>query len=349
MITAAKKKIPPVSRDLVLLSKARAALAEAKDIREVKSIRDQGQAAIRWAKSRRDIGTEAINEATEIVLRAERRLGEMLKETVDRGRPKKGNTLLPLSDHGITKMQSSRWQAAAAVPEKKFEEYLFEVRQTEETPTSAAVVKMGRQATNRKTWAKPGTVHEGVCSTLQELIDAGKKFRCIYADPPWQYGNQSTRAACTGLDAKNAKHYDTMTVEEICAEPVADVTAPDAHLHLWTTNSFLPHAFRVIEAWGFEYRSCFVWVKRQMGIGNYWRVSHEFMLLGIRGEATNFLANDETSWLEADRTKHSRKPYEVRRKIERVSPGPYLEMYGREMVPGWTVYGNQIAIKDLLQ
>src|SRR5690606_24138432 len=120
-----------------------------------------------------------------------------------------------------------------------------------------------------------------VVTDLRQLIVAGKKFGCIYADPAWQYGNQATRAATDN-------HYVTMSVDAICAMPVAEVAADDAHLHLWTTNAFLFDAKRVMEAWGFEYRSCLVWVKLQMGIGNYWRVSHEFLLLGIRGNAKRF-------------------------------------------------------------
>jgi len=123
---------------------------------------------------------------------------------------------------------------------------------------------------------------------------------------------------------------------------VEALAADDCHLHLWTTNGFLFDAKRVMEAWGFEYRSCFVWVKPQMGIGNYWRVSHEFLLLGIRGNAKRFEVRNEMSWGQHNRTKHSRKPREVRERIERASRGPYLEMYGREQIDGWTIYGNQI-------
>ena len=98
-----------------------------------------------------------------------------------------------------------------------------------------------------------------------------------------------------------------------------------------------------MRAWGFRYKSCLVWVKPQLGMGNYWRVSHEYLLLGVRG---NLPFRDRTcpSWLLARRTVHSRKPFAFRRLIERVSPGPYLELYGREEQPdsGWTVYGNQV-------
>jgi N6-adenosine-specific RNA methylase IME4 len=133
-----------------------------------------------------------------------------------------------------------------------------------------------------------------------------------------------------------------MTVEQIAAEPVAKLAADQAHLHLWTTNAFLPVAFSVIEAWGFEYKSCFVWTKPNMGIGNYYRLAHEFLLLGVYGNLS-FQDHSQRSWLELDRQGHSSKPEEIRAMIERVSPGPYLELYGRSPLKNsaWTVHGNQ--------
>lgn len=171
-------------------------------------------------------------------------------------------------------------------------------------------------------------------SQLQDIIASGKRFGCVYADPAWQYGNQATRAATDN-------HYDTMSVEDICALPVADLAAENAHLHLWTTNAFLFDARRVMEAWGFEYKSVMVWVKPQMGIGNYWRVSHEFMLFGIRGRAP-FGRHDVMSWQQVDRQKHSCKPDVFRRLVEQVSPGPYLELFARQEMPGWTAWGNEV-------
>jgi N6-adenosine-specific RNA methylase IME4 len=169
---------------------------------------------------------------------------------------------------------------------------------------------------------------------LQTLIDAGEKFGTIYADPPWPYSNQATRSATDNF-------YSTMTLENIATLPVAELTADKAHLHLWTTNGFLFESRAILEAWGFTYKSCFVWVKPQMGIGNYWRVSHEFMLLGVKGGLV-FADHAQKSWLRHDRIGHSKKPGVVRQIIEKASPGPYLEMFGREIVEGWTVYGNQV-------
>lgn len=171
---------------------------------------------------------------------------------------------------------------------------------------------------------------------LRVLCDSGARFATVYADPPWPYSNTAARGA-----AEN--HYRTMTLDAIRSEPVKQLVADDAHLHLWTTNAFLREAFDVIRAWGFHYKSCLVWVKPQIGLGNYWRVSHEFLLLGVRGNLP-FQARTIRSWQLARRTGHSRKPFLFRSLIEQVSPGPYLELYGREEQPhtGWTVYGNQV-------
>ena len=175
-----------------------------------------------------------------------------------------------------------------------------------------------------------------IVNDLSTLLDAEFKFATILADPPWRYDNVASRAA-----AEN--HYRTMTVEEICNEPVPQLVGSQAHLHLWTTNAFLEPAFRVMRAWGFEFKSCLVWVKPTIGMGNYWRVSHEFLLFGVRGRLP-FGRNDISSWVLAPRTVHSRKPFRFRELIEHVSPGPYLELYGREEQPDtdWTVFGNQV-------
>lgn len=114
------------------------------------------------------------------------------------------------------------------------------------------------------------------------------------------------------------------------------------HLHLWTTHSFLFEAKRVMDAWGFTYKSFFVWVKPQTGTGHYWRSSAEILLLGVRGELS-FLDRTIPNWLCVDRDEHSAKPEKVRGLIERVSPGPYLELSGRRAVHGWVVFGNEVT------
>lgn len=169
---------------------------------------------------------------------------------------------------------------------------------------------------------------------LETLIEQNHTFGTIYADPPWPYENSASRGA-----AEN--HYRTLRVDAIAAFPVASLAAERAHLHLWTTNAFLFEAERVMEAWGFDYKSCLIWIKPQLGNGNYWRVSHEFLLLGVRGGLT-FTDKAQQSWICAERSQHSAKPAIFRKLIERVSPGPRLELFARRQAEGWTVWGDQV-------
>lgn len=207
------------------------------------------------------------------------------------------------------------------------EEKEFTVEQFESALLASKIAPMG---------ARPGE-----CCTVEDLstLSAGEKFGCIYADPPWGYSNQATRASTDN-------HYPTMSVDEIAALPVGELAAERSHLHLWTTNAFLFECPRIFAAWGFEFKSAFIWNKPQMGIGNYWRNSHEYLLLAVRGGLT---AADRglKSWGVFDRTEHSAKPEKVRVDVEKLSPGPYLELFGRKPVPGWTVWGNQIRKESL--
>lgn len=173
------------------------------------------------------------------------------------------------------------------------------------------------------------------------------KFTTFVADPPWQYGNTSTRGA-----AEN--HYGTMTIEQLCDLDVVPSHANDqAHLYLWTTAGHLPQAFEVMAAWGFEYKTYLVWVKPQMGMGNYFRVSTELVLFGVRG-GMRTQARDIKNYFEAPRGNHSAKPMLFHDLVAKASPGPYMELFSRchaasvlhgctcsKCRLGWTVWGNQ--------
>ncbi len=177
----------------------------------------------------------------------------------------------------------------------------------------------------------PETVRDLSMLTASEV-----RFPTIYADPAWTYKKVYSRAAAVN-------HYPTLSLRQICSLPVRELSAENAHLHLWATVPLLPDALRVMEEWGFQYKSSFVWVKDKIGVGNYWRVSHEMLLLGVRGKL-RFLDHSVASWLRCRRTIHSRKPEAIRLLVERVSPTPFLELFGRAEVhePGWTVFGNQV-------
>jgi N6-adenosine-specific RNA methylase IME4 len=178
------------------------------------------------------------------------------------------------------------------------------------------------------------------------LVVPEGQFATIVADPPWRYGNTSTRGAAED-------HYPTMSIDELCDLDIARERAADrSHLYLWTTAGHLPEAFRVMEAWEFTYKTYLVWVKPQMGMGNYFRVSTELVLFGVKGGMrTRDMAT--MNYFEARRGKHSAKPQAFYDLAEKCSPGPYLEMFARcyqdkQLVcscsgckRGWGVWGNQ--------
>lgn len=324
---------------LVHFDNAKRELELATNIDEVKDLRDKAE-ALRLYMRQAGESLEMQNKCAEIKIRAERRAGEILKET-----PKHPGaatlchdvTALPkrLDDIGITRKQSSRFQAIARIPEPTFEEHIAKTKSLKRELTSSDLLKLS-QKLGAITQPSEERDEEETCamSDLNRLIGHGKKFKCIYADPPWKYDNQATRASTDN-------HYSTMSVDDIVALPIQYLAADQAHLHLWTTNAFLFDCARILEAWGFQYKGVFLWVKPQMGIGNYWRVSHEFMVLGVRG-GLGFNNHSQMSWLEAERTKHSAKPEQVRKIIESVSPGPYLELFGRKTSEGWVTWGNEI-------
>jgi N6-adenosine-specific RNA methylase IME4 len=334
-------------RELVLLGKAERMLAEATTIDEIKHIRDTAEAARGYSK-KIGLSQDITVHAAAIKVNAERKLGQLLKTTeLATGAPgnqhtgKKVNRSqdatgpIRLKDLGITKSDSSRAQQVASLPEASFARYVNQCVESRQEPTTAGLLRLVKHQAVNDTIIPEANSPKGFVRDLHKLIAEGRKFSTIYADPPWKYDNQGTRAATNN-------HYPTMTVDQIAAEPVAQLAADNCHLHLWTTNGFLPAAFSIIEAWGFEYKSCFVWIKPTLGIGNYWRVSHELLLFASKGNAP-FRDRGQRSWVELERRGHSCKPDEIRALVEKVSPPAYLELYGR-VIPNnaaWTVYGNQ--------
>ena len=188
---------------------------------------------------------------------------------------------------------------------------------------------------------------------LKETIDnfvkftEGKKYKTIYADPPWQFQNRTGKVA---PEHKRLNRYGTMKLEEIMALPVADVADDKSHLYLWVPNALLPEGLEVMKAWGFEYKSNLVWEKVRhdgepdgRGVGFYFRNVTELLLFGIRGNKNRTLdpGRSQVNLLRTIKREHSRKPDEFVDLIERCSPGPYLEMFARGDRNNWDMWGNQ--------
>ncbi|MFK0249738.1 MT-A70 family methyltransferase [Amycolatopsis azurea] len=161
-----------------------------------------------------------------------------------------------------------------------------------------------------------------------------KRYRAILADPPWGGPNQR---GGYGVD----RHYPLMSLKEITALPVERLAADSSHIWLWTTTSDWHWQIRVMEAWGFSYRSAVTWTKPRLGMGQYLRSATEHLLFGVRGKAPIAFRSQPT-WLFAAVQEHSHKPEEAYAIVERCSPGPYLELFARRKRPGWDVWGNEV-------
>lgn len=161
------------------------------------------------------------------------------------------------------------------------------------------------------------------------------EFEVIYADPPWKYEFSETEKR--SLD----NQYPQMELDEICK--LKFKTTPDAILFLWVTSPKLEEGLKVLNSWGFTYRTNMVWVKDKIGMGYYARQRHELLLIGTKGKiGTPEPENRPNSVIESPRTKHSEKPdlYEI---IEKMYPHrKYLELFARTKVEGWESFGNEI-------
>lgn len=170
-----------------------------------------------------------------------------------------------------------------------------------------------------------------------------KKYGIIYADPPWRYERRNIRGG-----AEN--HYPTMTLEDICALPVAELADKDCALFLWTTFPKLKESFQVMEAWGFTYRTlAFLWLKQNRkagtwvyGMGFWTRSNAEVCLLALKGRPKRQNAGVH-QFVISRIEQHSKKPDEVRDKIVTLMGDlPRVELFARQKTPGWDVWGNEV-------
>lgn len=185
------------------------------------------------------------------------------------------------------------------------------------------------------------------------------RFQTIVADPPWPYHSSDLKAApdhrpntwdgpTGGVAAK--ERYGLLSMDDILWLPVRRLASDNAHLYLWTTNSFMVEAHQVARAWGFEPKTIITWVKHKkndpetasMKMGYWFRSATEHVLFCVRG---SLRLKDKVclpTWFYHDRQAHSAKPPAFLDMVERASPGPYLEVFARSVRPGWDVWGNEV-------
>lgn len=333
--------VPVRGRGMLTVERARKYLAECKDTDEVGEVRDQAKAVEMYLRSRK-ASIDAQQDAAEIRLRAERRLGELTKEIPrSKGAAKKGvgrrgkkngvaldDGVVPLSERGIDRRDAANWQALAAIPEKRFDRYVTEARQKGERISAKTPIALERQDKKHK-----------LAKRLQKkpLPLPSGKFDVIIADPPWPYekreGDTTSRGHLT---------YPPMEVAKICRLPVPKHAEKDCVLFLWTTNAHLlsGDALRVVRAWGFEPKTMVTWEKNKMGTGDWLRGKTEHCILAVRGRPLVTLTNQTTS-IHGNVREHSRKPESFYDLVNGLCPGTKLELFGRQKRKGYRLWGAE--------
>ena len=186
-------------------------------------------------------------------------------------------------------------------------------------------------------------------STIENFVcfTQGKKYKTIYADPPWQFQNRTGKVA---PEHKRLTRYNTMKLEDIKQLPVSQAADERSHLYLWVPNALLPAGLEVMKAWGFEYKTNIIWEKIRKdgmpdgrGVGFYFRNVTEILLFGIKGDKNRTLdpGRSQVNLIRSVKREHSRKPDEFIPLIQNCSPGPYLELFARGNREGWDMWGNQ--------
>lgn len=172
---------------------------------------------------------------------------------------------------------------------------------------------------------------------------AAKKYRIIYSDPPWSYGNTQP-----DYHTEQRDHYPVMELSAICALPVAQWAEDNAVLFLWVTSPILEEAFDVVHAWGFKYKASFVWDKIKHNMGHYNSVRHELLLICVRGSCQPDTQERIDSVQSIERSKHhSAKPVEFYDIIETLyTHGNKLEIFARAKREGWDAYGHLAEIAE---
>jgi N6-adenosine-specific RNA methylase IME4 len=234
-----------------------------------------------------------------------------------------------LAELGISKMQSSRWQAIAGVPDEAFEDHVAGVKQSGDELTTAGVYRLAKQKRNQ----------EALVAVANRVVAVPTgRYSCIVIDPPWpmQKIEREVRPNQVGFE------YPTMSEDELAAFPVPHIAADDCHLFCWTTQKFLFMANRLIEAWGFRYVCQFIWHKpggfQPIGLPQY---NCEFALYARRGTPKFVDLKQFSCCFNAPRREHSRKPDEFYDMVRRVTAAPRIDVFSREAREGFAQYGNE--------
>lgn len=333
---------------LALRDNAKQELQQIRDIETGMEYLSKVRAIEVWAKAEKK-DAELQNMIAEQKVRTQRILGTLIKEGQQKGEIATQNdgynmygvpdrdTIKTLSDIGISRKESSVFKAIADIPDDIFDRAIEERKNAaDKTIAEITTTAMLKVANEMKKQQKRDFLET-------PPIETSKKYRVFYADPPWMY-NEVQHASEGNFHYKPlGVHYPSMTLEEIQALPIKQMSEDSAVLFLWVTSPFLEDSFSVIRSWGFSYKTSMVWDKVKHNVGNYVSVRHEFLLICTKGSCLPDVRKLHDSVQVEERTEHSKKPEVFRAIIDEIYPhGNRIELFAREAHDGWDSWGNEV-------
>jgi N6-adenosine-specific RNA methylase IME4 len=316
--------------DLAVLEHATKMLAQVRNASDAKTLMDMAAAAEYYARKRK-LGQDAIAHATDIKTQAKAMLGHYLKNA-PKNKGARGKTELARKrgPHEVPRSDETPTLAELGLTKNEAAEAMLLHTVKIEDPAKFEEIRIGEKTVTQVKRERSRA------ATVEAAKLPSDKFRVLYADPPWKYGDQLTERYGAARF-----HYDSMTIPELCALPVADLSSDDAVLFLWVTSPMLLDSAAVVKAWGFNYKSAFVWDKVKHNLGHYNSVRHELLLLCTRGRCLPDISKLFDSVVSVERTRHSEKPEAFREIIDALYPhGNRIELFARREVPGWRTWGN---------
>lgn len=304
---------------------------------------------------------DEIREINEFRMRARWRLGQLLSK-MERGRPGPKKDTSPKGTQfrkeieriGLDKNVAQEAQRIAALPQDELEKALVRSHKAGVLNSYDRLVEWARPWWYKESRQKKHEAIAAVAATAAASAEAAAiakptaqkrlgPFPLIYADPPWKFDIYSEK----GLERTPDQHYPTLSDREIIdfevsGRTMAEVAASKAALFMWCTSSNLERALAVMRGWGFDFKSSAVWVKDKTGLGLVFRNQHEVILYGTKG-AMPGPQFQPPSVFNYPRSRHSAKPIEVRKAIEKMYPDfnetSRLELFARDTAKGWTSHG----------
>ena len=328
--------------EIVKIKEWKRDLAIAETIEQIKTHESAGAAAAEFAKRNKwALGEQ--NELGRFRIDIETKKGAWLDEYFPQG-GNRGNQYEKvatsdssrLADEGITYNESSNSRLINRQIELAIK-VMKEIEEREEVITPNRVVTEIRKQVNI---LRRKTIKDRFSEAPE--LNAEKTYRVIYADPPWLYDKGKELSDKYG---DVSKHYPPMELEDICNLPVNDLSADNSVLFLWATAPKLPEALKVMEAWGFQYKTNIVWDKVGHNFGYYFSVRHELLLIGGKGSSTpdNKKLYDSVISIEKSR-KHSEKPQYFKELINDLyTEGDKIELFCRKASLNFEAWGNEIT------